>query len=79
MLAEALTFALSETMSRKAAKALVTAACRTVRTESRHLVDVVRGQTDAPLDWDALKNRSTQFGSAQAFIDRVLAEARPKS
>jgi hypothetical protein len=60
-------------MSRKAARALVTAACRTARAESRHLVDVVRGQTDAPLDWDALKDEAAHFGSAQAFIDRVLA------
>jgi 3-carboxy-cis,cis-muconate cycloisomerase len=73
MLAETVTFALSRTMSRKAARALVTAACRTARAESRHLVDVVRGQTDAPLDWDALKDEAAHFGSAQAFIDRVLA------
>ncbi len=76
MLAETVTFALSRTMSRKAAKALVTAACRTARTENRHLVDVVRGQTSAPLDWEALKDEAAHFGSAQAFIDRVLAEAR---
>ena len=76
MLAETVTFALSRTMSRKAAKSLVTAACRTARTENRHLVDVVRGQTSAPLDWDALKDEAAHFGSAQAFIDRVLAEAR---
>jgi 3-carboxy-cis,cis-muconate cycloisomerase len=79
MLAETLTFALSRTMSRKTAKALVTAACRTARTERRHLVDVVRGQTDAPLDWDALKSHSIPFGSAQAFIDRVLAAARSRA
>jgi 3-carboxy-cis,cis-muconate cycloisomerase len=78
MLAEAVSFALSTTMSRKAAKALVTAACRTARAENRHLVDVVRGLTDAPLDWDALKDEAAHFGSAQAFIDRVLAEARSK-
>jgi 3-carboxy-cis,cis-muconate cycloisomerase len=76
MLAETVTFALSRTMSRKAAKALVTAACRMARTENRHLVDVVRGQTSAPLDWEALKDEAAHFGSAQAFIDRVLAEAR---
>ena len=76
MLAETVTFALSRTMSRTAAKSLVTAACRTARTENRHLVDVVRGQTSAPLDWDALKDEAAHFGSAQAFIDRVLAEAR---
>ena len=76
MLAETVTFALSRTMSRTAAKSLVTAACRTARTENRHLVDVVRGQTSAPLDWEALKDEAAHFGSAQAFIDRVLAEAR---
>ena len=42
-------------------------------------MDVVRGKTDAPLDWVALKDSATHFGSAQAFIDRVLAEARSKS
>jgi 3-carboxy-cis,cis-muconate cycloisomerase len=76
MLAEAVSFALSKTMSRKAAKALVTAASRTARAENRHLVDVLRGQTDAPLDWGALRDEAAHFGSAQAFIDRVLAEAR---
>ena len=78
MLAEAVSFALSTAMSRKAAKALVAAACRTARAENRHLVDVVRGQTDAPLDWDALKDEAAHLGSAQAFIDRVLAEARSR-
>ena len=78
MLAETVTFALSKAMSRKAAKALVTAACRTARTENRHLVDVVREQTDAPLNWDVLKDEAAHFGSAQAFIDRVLAEARSR-
>ncbi len=78
MLAETVTFALSTTMSRKAARALVTAACRTARAEHRHLVDVVRAQTDAPLDWEALKDESAHLGSAQAFIDRVLAEARSR-
>jgi 3-carboxy-cis,cis-muconate cycloisomerase len=78
MLAEAVTFALSTTMGRPAARALVTSACRTARAENRHLVDVVRAQTDAPLDWEALKDEATHFGSAQAFIDRVLAEARSK-
>jgi 3-carboxy-cis,cis-muconate cycloisomerase len=76
MLAEAVSFALAKTMSRKAARALVTAACRTASAEGRHLVDVVRERTDAPVDWDALRAEAGQFGSAQAFIDRVLAEAR---
>jgi hypothetical protein len=36
---------------------------------------VVREQTDAPLDWEALKDETAHFESAQAFIDRVLGEA----
>jgi 3-carboxy-cis,cis-muconate cycloisomerase len=76
MLAEAISFALATTMSRKAAKVLVTAACRTAQEENRHLVDVLRGQTDAALEWDRLKDETAHFGSAQAFIDRVLADAR---
>jgi 3-carboxy-cis,cis-muconate cycloisomerase len=77
MLAEAVSFALARTMSRQAAKSLVTAACRTAQTENRHLVDVVRARTDAPLDWDALREEAAHFGSAQAFIDRVLTDAGP--
>jgi 3-carboxy-cis,cis-muconate cycloisomerase len=76
MLAEAISFALATTMSRKAAKVLVTAACRTAQEENRHLVDVLRSQTDAALEWDRLKDETAHFGSAQAFIDRVLADAR---
>jgi hypothetical protein len=48
---------------------------RYVAEENRHVVDVVREQTDAPLDWEALKDEAAHFGSAQAFIDRVLGEA----
>ena len=77
MLAEAVSFALATTMSRQAAKTLVAAACRTAQRENRHLVDVLRGQTDAPLDWAALRDEAARFGSAQAFIDRVLAQAGP--
>jgi 3-carboxy-cis,cis-muconate cycloisomerase len=77
MLAEAVSFALATTMSRQAAKTLVAAACQTAQRENRHLVDVLRGQTDAPLDWAALRDEAARFGSAQAFIDRVLAQAGP--
>ena len=75
MLAEAISFALATAMPRKAARALVAAACRMAQAENRHLVDVVREQTDAPLDWEALKDEAAHLGSAQAFIDHVLAEA----
>jgi 3-carboxy-cis,cis-muconate cycloisomerase len=75
MLAEALTFALSQTMSRAEARKIVTAACHVVIEQKRHLVDVVQAKTDAPIAWQALKNETAYFGSSKAFIDRVLAEA----
>jgi 3-carboxy-cis,cis-muconate cycloisomerase len=74
MLAEAISFALAEVMGRAAAKQLVTEACRVALKENRHLVEVVRAKTDAPIDWEALKNEAGYFGSAQLLIDRVLAE-----
>ncbi|MBX3058366.1 MAG: 3-carboxy-cis,cis-muconate cycloisomerase [Anaerolineae bacterium] len=74
MLAEAITFALAPAfMSRAAAKQLVQAACQVARQENRHLVDVVQAQTDAPLDWSALRDEVAYFGAADAFINRVLA------
>jgi 3-carboxy-cis,cis-muconate cycloisomerase len=74
LLAEAISFALSETMSRTEAKKLVAEACQIVMAEDRHLVDVVREKTNAPLDWQALKDESAYLGSADAFIERVLRE-----
>ncbi|HJS29910.1 MAG TPA: 3-carboxy-cis,cis-muconate cycloisomerase, partial [Anaerolineales bacterium] len=75
MLAEAITFALSETMDRTEAQALVKEACRTAIADNRHLVDVVREKTPAALDWDRLRDESAYFGSADALIDRVLEQA----
>jgi 3-carboxy-cis,cis-muconate cycloisomerase len=75
MLAEAITFALSQTMSQAEAKQLVQEACQLVLEQNRHLVDVVRDKTDAPLDWEVLKDETAYFGSSEAFIDRVLDEA----
>jgi 3-carboxy-cis,cis-muconate cycloisomerase len=76
MLAEAITFALAQTMSRAEAKKIVTEACQIVLEQNRHLVDVVRERTDMPLDWETLKDETAYFGSSEAFIDRVLQEAK---
>jgi 3-carboxy-cis,cis-muconate cycloisomerase len=74
MLAEALTFALAPAyMSRADAKQLVREACQTVLAENKHLVDVVQTQIDVPLDWAALRDEANYFGSADLFIDNVLA------
>lgn len=72
MLAEAISFALSSIMSRAEAKQLVKESCQIVIEQGRHLVDVVREKTDAPLDWQALKDEAAYLGSSEAFINRVL-------
>lgn len=74
MLAETLTFALApDHMSRVAAKELVAEGCKTAVAQNRHLFDIVREQTNAPLDWDSLRQEANYLGSANASIDRVLA------
>lgn len=75
MLAEAISFALSSHMSRTEAEACVKAAVRVAREEDRHLVDVLREKSDAPVAWQALGDEAAYLGASEAFLDRVLAEA----
>lgn len=75
MLAEPISFALAAVMPRPQAKQLVAQAVHIAVAENRHLVDVVREKTDAPLDWDSLREEAKYLGSAQVFIKRVLEEA----
>jgi 3-carboxy-cis,cis-muconate cycloisomerase len=79
MLAEAVSFALAQVMPRNQAKQLVAQAARIALAEKRHLVDVVQSKTNAPLDWDSLRDESNYLGSAQAFITRVLQAASAAS
>jgi 3-carboxy-cis,cis-muconate cycloisomerase len=74
MLAEAVSFALAEYMSRAEAKKIVSEAVPIVLKEKRHLVDVIREKTEAPLDWAALRDETAYFGDSDIFITRVLAE-----
>lgn len=74
VLAETMTLALSRHVPVAEARALVRAACATALAEKRDLADVVRSQTKTRLDWVALRDPSRQLGSANAFIDRVVAE-----
>ena len=76
MLAEAVSFALTDYMSRVEAKKLIAEACQLALEQDRHLIDVVREKTEASLDWLALKDETAYFGSSQAFIDRILLEAK---
>jgi 3-carboxy-cis,cis-muconate cycloisomerase len=75
MLSEALTFALSPVLGRNEAKRVVQAAGQLVLEQQRHLVDILREQVSAPLDWDTLKDEAAYLGSSNTFIDRVLHEA----
>jgi 3-carboxy-cis,cis-muconate cycloisomerase len=73
MLAEAVSYALAKTsMSKADANKLAKEASQVVKQEGRHLIDVIRERTDAPLDWKALREESAYLGSTDAFIDRVL-------
>jgi len=75
MLGEAVSFALAPHLGRTAAKQMVQTAVPVAIEQNRHLVDVVREQADAPIDWQTLQDESAYLGSAAIFIDRVLAEA----
>jgi 3-carboxy-cis,cis-muconate cycloisomerase len=75
MLAEAITFALTPFMSRAEARQLVAESSQVTLEQGRHLIDVVRGKTDAPVDWQALRDETAYLGSSDAFIDRVLEAA----
>jgi 3-carboxy-cis,cis-muconate cycloisomerase len=61
-------------MSRAEAKKIVSEAVPIVLKEKRHLVDVIREKTEAPLDWAALRDETAYFGASDIFITRVLAE-----
>jgi 3-carboxy-cis,cis-muconate cycloisomerase len=75
MLAEPLSLALAQFMPRARAKQLVAQACQTALAENRHVVDVLRDNAGAPLDWESLRHESAYLGSAELFLDRVLHEA----
>ncbi|MDH3475044.1 MAG: 3-carboxy-cis,cis-muconate cycloisomerase [Rhodospirillales bacterium] len=78
VLAEAASFALAAHMPRPEAQALVKATCREIAGTGRHLIDALREKSDAPLDWDALRDPANYLGVADALIDRVLHAARAK-
>jgi 3-carboxy-cis,cis-muconate cycloisomerase len=77
MLAEAATYALVRASMRKTdATRLVKVACQVALQGDRHLIDVLREQTDVAVDWESLRDESAYLGSSAAFIDRVLEAVR---
>lgn len=76
VLAEAASFALAAHMPRSYAQDLVAEACRTAAAEGRHLMDLLRERSDAPVDWESLKDPANYLGVADQLIDRTIAAAR---
>lgn len=75
VLAEAASFALSEHMQRAEAYALVKQAARKSAETGHHLIDVLKSESDAPVDWAAVADPTNWIGSAGTLVDRVCAEA----
>ncbi|WP_018700949.1 3-carboxy-cis,cis-muconate cycloisomerase [Amorphus coralli] len=71
-LAEAASFVLSQHMPREEAQGLVKKATQS----GKDLAEALSELTDAPIDWSAFSDPAAHLGVADAFIDRVLAEAR---
>jgi 3-carboxy-cis,cis-muconate cycloisomerase len=74
-MAEAITFALANTIGRTEAKNLVGEACQIALAQNRHLIDIVREMTTAPVDWETLRDETAYFGELDVFITRLLHEA----
>lgn len=72
VLAEAAAFALAAHMPLAGAQALVKDACRAVADSGRHLIDHLAEQSDAPVDWNRLRDPGTYLGVADALLTRAL-------
>lgn len=75
MLAEAVTFALAPAMGRSEAKKLVSKACQLAVSQERHLIDVVREMTTAPINWEFVREEKNYFGSSDIFINQIIQQA----
>ena len=79
--AEAVSLALSEKLNRTSAHKLVEAACRRAQSEHCHLRAVLSADPEvtailAPESIASLFEPANYLGSAEAFIETVLAAAR---
>lgn len=72
VLAEAASFALAAHMPRADAQVLVKDAAAEALASGRHLVDVLAGHCDAPVDWAALRRPENWLGVAGVFVDRAI-------
>ncbi len=76
MLAEACTLALNRHLKHEDARALVREACATAITEKRNLLEILCARPEARAAVNEFpKDEADYLGSAELFIDRVLADA----
>jgi len=76
MLAEAATFALADHVGRDAADKLVKEAIAKSAENASNLFDELPKLTDAPVDWNHVRNPVNYIGQSEVFIDRVLGAAK---
>jgi 3-carboxy-cis,cis-muconate cycloisomerase len=75
MLAEAVSYALAPFIGLAAAKKMVAEAARRASADERHLLDILREQSQAPLDWESLREEANYLGASEIFIDEVVRSA----
>jgi 3-carboxy-cis,cis-muconate cycloisomerase len=75
MLAEAVTYALAPYIGSAAAKQTVSEAARRAAADGRHLLDILREQSQVPLDWASLREEANYLGASEIFIDAVIQSA----
>ena len=75
MLAEAVSYALAPHIGFAAAKKTVSEAARRAAADGRRLLDILREQTQVPLDWESLREEANYLGASETFIDAVIQSA----
>ncbi len=73
-LAEAVSFALSVHLPRTEAQTLTAAACRRAGEGEGHLIDLVAGETNAPVDWVQVRDPRNWLGDARKLVSSALAD-----
>jgi 3-carboxy-cis,cis-muconate cycloisomerase len=75
LLAEAVSYALAPHIGLAAAKKTVSEAARQAAADGRHLFDIIREQSQVPLDWESLREEANYLGASETFIDAVIQSA----
>lgn len=79
LLAEAAAFALASGMPLPQSRLLVAQASRKSRASGEPLLEILERETEAEIDWEALRDPDNCLGSAANFLDRAIASVRTGS